>query len=118
MCNMAIDDAVLAELREQTVWLRFLALPAVRQGLAQALDTEKKRTVYEASDGHRSSREVGALSGVSHPTVLRWWDEWGSVGLVRSGTAGGRMARLVSLTGLGLRGEAGSKSDRKEAEVD
>jgi hypothetical protein len=96
------DDAVLAELRQQTMWLRFLAYPSLRESLVVALDTEKRRTVYDLSIGTATSREVGTAAGVSHVTVLRWWDEWARSGLMQATSIPGRARHLVALAEVAL----------------
>lgn len=86
--------------REANRWLRAMALPALAESLSRALTTPEARRVYQASDG-RSSREVGGTAGVSHPTVLRYWNRWIPLGLVEQ-TAPGRQRRIVSLDQVGL----------------
>ena len=99
-----MTDELLTELidlqREANRWLRVMALPAVSEALSGALTTPEARRVYQASDG-RTSREVGADAGVSHPTVLRYWNRWARGALVEQ-VALGRYRRVVSLDEVGL----------------
>jgi hypothetical protein len=96
-------DPVLAELREQTKWLRLLGLQALRPLLGQVLRTEKQRAVFEFSDGERSAREVARLAGVGVGSVSRMWSQWIADGLcAESPTAPGRAQHLASLSQLGL----------------
>src|SRR5438094_248271 len=93
-------DPYLEELKEQTRWLRFLGLRALAP-LAQAqLKTENERIVYEHTDGVRSSRDVGAATGVPSRTVAMWWKRWTTAGIATA-DASGRARRLASLAQLG-----------------
>jgi hypothetical protein len=98
MDELELGDAI----REQTAWLRVLALPQVRANIDEILDTDQKRRAYEASDGIRSTREVASIAGSSSMSVSRWWAHWraGGIGV---GVAGGRTRHIVSLQELGLR---------------
>src|SRR6266581_666606 len=71
--GMTADSEILAELREQTKWLRLLGFQSLRPLISEVLASERDRLVYELSDGARTARELGKLAGVSHPTVLRLW---------------------------------------------
>jgi hypothetical protein len=92
---------LLQEIRDQTKWLRFLALKDLRQALELAVPTSTERMAYELSDGTRSTREVAALAGVSQPTISRWWRQWNGLGLGAVDDRG-RFAHLSSLRALGF----------------
>jgi DNA-binding transcriptional ArsR family regulator len=94
-------DLLLAELREQTKWLRFLALRELRTTLEAELVSGSERRAYEATDGERTSREVASAAGVSQATVSRWWSRWQNRGIVETDPRG-RSRRLASLTAIGL----------------
>lgn len=96
-------DPVLRELREQTRWLRVLALAAVKPQLVAALATDAQRRVYDLSDGIRSTREIAAGASVGAATVSRWWGSWQRQGLMVQGEAHpGRLAHLATTDELGL----------------
>lgn len=96
-------DPSLAELREQTKWLRLLGLQALRPMLQEVLRTDKQRAVFEYSDGERSVREMGRLAGVGAGSVSRMWSQWIADGIcVEVPTAPGRAQHLASLSQLGL----------------
>lgn len=100
---MALEDAILDELKAQTKWLRLLGIQSLRQVLAQALKNEKQRAVYELSDGVRTSREVAQKAGVGAGTVATLWAEWISTGVCsESPKQAGRAAHLASLASLGI----------------
>ncbi len=100
---MALDDAILTELREQTKWLRLLGLSSLRPLVASALQTERDRLVYELSDGMRSTRDLAKLTGTSQMTVNRLWQDWLAMGIcAESRVRPGRAQQLVSLSKLGV----------------
>jgi hypothetical protein len=94
-------DPVLLELREQTKWLRFLALRALPDVLAATLKEPVQRTAYELSDGTRSTRTIGEMVGVSPKTISNWWQRWSSVGIATTDVSG-RGSRIASLRSLGI----------------
>lgn len=96
------DHIIVAELKEQTQWLRLLGFQALRPLLDRMLLTDQQKLVYEGSNGDRSTREVGTAAGVSHTTVANLWQEWAAIGIV-SPVQGhsGRYQHLVPLSALG-----------------
>jgi DNA-directed RNA polymerase specialized sigma24 family protein len=91
--------STLAELREQTLWLRFLGMEALGPKLETALVTSKQRAVFELSDGERSVREIADLAAVGVGTVSRLWSEWAQLGIVvESGKVPGRWRHLARMT--------------------
>jgi hypothetical protein len=116
---MTADSEILAELREQTKWLRLLGFRSLRPLISEVLTSERDRLVYELSDGVRTARELGKVAGVSHPTVLRLWQDWRALGLcVESTKQPGRAEHLVALSRLGISVPmAGVDNQRSEALV-
>ena len=96
------NDRVLAQLQEQTQWLRFLALKELRPVLEEALQEEAHRRIYDLSDGSRTAREIAQEVGVTHPTILRLWTRWMALGIVAQEDRPGRSRRLVGLDDLGI----------------
>lgn len=100
---MAGEDLVVAELREQTKWLRLLGLQTLRPLLDDLLRTDRHRVVFELSNGERSVRDVARLAGVGPATVSRLWNDWIAAGIcIESPRAKGRAQHLASLSSLGL----------------
>jgi hypothetical protein len=96
-------DPILAELREQTRWLRLSGLQMLRLELDRLLRTDKQRAVYELSDGRRTVREVARIAGVGSGSVSRLWTTWIAAGVCsESPAAAGRAQHLVSLSQLGV----------------
>lgn len=96
-------DLILAELREQTKWLRLAGFQLLRSELSHLLRTDKQRAVYELSDGQRTVRDVAKLAGVGVGSVSRLWSVWIAAGVcTESQLASGRAQHLAPLSQLGL----------------
>jgi hypothetical protein len=101
MTEELLQDLIQCQ-RETNRWLRVLALPVLGEALRSALRTVRERRIYQESDG-RTSRDVGAASDVTHPTVLAYWARWVRAGLVDEVPgAEGRYRRLVDLSDVGI----------------
>jgi hypothetical protein len=104
-----VAQLMLAELREQSLWLKFLGTQAILPILEEVLETPKQRKIYELSDGRRSVRDIARSAEVGVGTVSRLWNQWAELGLAaESPEVPGRWRHLVSLsTSLGSRSERG-----------
>ena len=97
------DEQIVRELAEQTKWLRVLGMEVLRPRLMEQLSSTRDRVIYEFSDGERGARDVAKQAKVSHPTVLRSWQEWLASGICAEVPGSpGRAQRLVSLTAIGI----------------
>jgi len=68
-------------LREILKWVRFSGMKEVKAALESTLDTDQKRTAYQASDG-RGTREVATIAGYgSKSTIEVLWKKWKRLGL-------------------------------------
>jgi hypothetical protein len=84
-------------------WLRFANMDKLRAILANELIDDRKKVVYEYSDGSRGYREVGQLTGVPAPTVQSWWARWLPMGIMeQTQTRTGRVQRICSLRDVGI----------------
>lgn len=100
---MVDTEDILGELKEQTRWLRVLALQEIRPALEETLDKPEMRVVYELSDGRRTAREIADAASIgSHSTVTAWWSKWAGLGLMEASRRKGRKQRIVSLADLGI----------------
>ena len=71
-------------LREILKWVRFTGMKEVKAALETTLDTDQKKTAYQASDG-RGTREVAAIAGYgSKSTIEVLWKKWRRLGLGES----------------------------------
>ena len=100
------------ELREQTKWLRFLGLRALRPVLEAALRNDRERLAYALSDGS-SSNAIGVAVGVSGQSVRNWWARWRRLGLVWE--TGRRPKHLVRLSDLGWAVPVGAAAGSRHA---
>jgi hypothetical protein len=92
---------IIAAQRETNRWLRVLAWPVLAEVLRKTLRTPEEMRVYRESDG-RTSRDVGAASGVSHTTVHNYWRRWAPAGIVEPAGVEGRYRHLVDLADVGI----------------
>lgn len=53
-----MNDEILKELKDQTKWLKFLALPKLKEILESYLDSDLNRRIYNLSDGKKSSPQI------------------------------------------------------------
>ncbi len=72
-------------LREILKWVRFTGMKEVKAALESTLDTDQKKTAYQASDGTRGTREVATIAGYgSKSTIESLWKKWRRLGLGES----------------------------------
>lgn len=95
------QDPLLAEMQEQTRWLRFLGLQQIRPLLIELLRDERERRAYDLTDGVRTTRELAASSGASNATISRWWTRWVALGLATTNDHG-RARHMVKLADIGM----------------
>jgi len=102
------DDATLRELKEQTKWLRFLALPNLKKTIEATLTTKEQRKIYDLSSGDNSTYEVAKKlqtegMKVSHTTVHNYWKRWFALGIVvPSEDYSGRYEKIIDLKELNI----------------
>ena len=88
-------------LREILLWLRFQSLDKAKTAVANLLDTDKKKIVFEGTDGKNSSRGLASACGVDRGAILRWWTDWFTAGIVVK--EGDAYRKLFSLKELGIK---------------
>ena len=103
-----MNEVCLRELKEQTKWLRLLALPNLKKTLKGNLTTKEQRRIYDLSSGDNSTHEIAKklrTEGikVSHMTVYNYWKRWFALGIVfRSEKYSGRFEKIVDLKELNI----------------
>jgi hypothetical protein len=101
-----MNEEILKELKEQTKWLKFLALPSMRKTVEDNLTTKEQKRIYQLTDGVNSTYVIAKKLGaegmkVSHMTVHNYWKKWFSLGLViPSKRFSGRSEKVVDLLDL------------------
>lgn len=76
---------ILEELKTQTMWLKAIALWALKDVIQEELESPQDRKIFELSDGERTTREIAKATGVSFQTIAGKWKRWASLGLVTEG---------------------------------
>jgi len=104
-----MNEKLLKELKEQTKWLRFLALPNLKKIIEENLQTKEQRKIYSLTDGRNSTYEISkklSVKGikVSHMTIYNYWKKWSALGLVtHSEKYSGRFENIVNLEDLDIK---------------
>jgi hypothetical protein len=101
-------------LREILRWLRFQSLDKAKAAVSGLLDSDKKKTVFEFTDGKASGRALAAKCGVDRNAISRWWNDWFTAGIITK--EGDTFKRLFSLKELGFKlpGTISAKSHEEE----
>lgn len=91
-----------AEILEQIlVWTRVGFYASVKQTLTDVLNSEKKRQVYQLTDGERTGESIRVAVKVSPNDLSQLYKQCTSMGLMaRAG--GNRRRRLFDLADFGL----------------
>lgn len=104
------ESLKLKELKEQTKWLRFLALPNLKKTIEENLTTKEQKGIYDLSDGKNSTNDIAKklrAEGikVSHMTVYNYWKRWFAVGIVvPSEEYSGRFKKIIDLKEINIEG--------------
>lgn len=104
-----MDKDALKELKEQTKWLRFLALQDLKKVIKENLTTKEQKRIYSLSDGKNSTYEIAKkliLDGikVSHTTIHNYWKKWNALGIViPSEKYSGRLEKIIDLEDLDIK---------------
>lgn len=61
--------------------LRLFAQGELEKRLAGVFDQPRELSVYELSDGERSTREIEEITGVAKDTVSDLWKKWHRIGI-------------------------------------
>lgn len=89
------EDAVIAELRRISDYLRELASFNRRHELARALEDPERRRAYVLSDGMHTRDDIAADDQItkSGRTISNWWSDWVEDGLADRTDEGSAKAR-------------------------
>jgi hypothetical protein len=81
---------------------KFLNHSKIIDALNIELNDNTKKTVYELSDGTRTTREIQKIAGVSISTITNYWKQWALKGIVIPAQRKGRYMAAFDLTEYGL----------------
>jgi transposase len=104
-----MSEDLLKELKEQTKWLRFLALPGMKKTVEDNIKTKEQKRIYNLSDGTKSTNDIAKKLleeglKVSHMTVYNYWKRWLALGLViPSKKYSGRFEKIINLEDLDIK---------------
>lgn len=107
-----MNEDILKELKEQTKWLRFLALPnlpIIKKAIEENITGKEQKRIYDLSDGKNSRKKIAnklKTEGlkVSYQTVSNYWKKWFALGLViPSGKQSGRFEKIIDLADLDIK---------------
>jgi len=79
------ETSELQVLMQILKWVRFASIREAKAVLGSTLDTDQKKTAYQASDGTLGTREVARISGYgSKSSIEVLWKTWLMLGLGES----------------------------------
>lgn len=90
-------------LEEILKWVKLEGVQRAKTTLVDIIRTDTEKLIYENSDG-RTSREIAGIAGVSHTTVVNYWNRWARCGIVEEvgSRRGARFRRIFSLSDFGI----------------
>ncbi len=104
-----MNEGIVKELKEQTKWLRFLALPNLKKAIEENLSTKELKKIYSLSNGKNSTHEISKKLSiesikVSHMTVYNYWKKWSVIGIVvPSEKYPGRFEKIIDLEEMNIK---------------
>lgn len=110
---MSEESRMVELLTEAVRWLRFQGLDKAKAAVTEHLDTDKKKRVYNLTDGKASSREIARLTVVGASTISEWWAEWYAAGILIK--EGNTYRHLFNLSQIGVRATNGDESAKPKA---
>jgi DNA-binding transcriptional MocR family regulator len=96
-------DRIASLLEDILKWERIDGMGKAETLMKELMKRDVEKLVYENSDG-RTSREIADASGVSHGTVVNYWNKWAKYGLVEEvkSRGGTRYRKIFSLSDFGI----------------
>ena len=115
---MSKEDSMIKLLEELVKWAKVTGIPKVRELLLSILESPEEMIAYQASNGERTSREVGDQAQVNQSTISKWWKKWLIAGIAEpiSVRRGERAKRSFSLDDFGIEVPVITTVDAKEGE--
>src|SRR3972149_10050761 len=104
MIREQTDNQTIIELLKELVkWTKFQGMNNAKGVLVESLKSSSEKLAYVTSDG-RGSQEVAKAAGISHTTVVNYWNRWARLGIVEPlRVKGGTRYRAVfSLSEFGI----------------
>lgn len=91
-------------LREMNGWLRLLGMKQLVETIKLILNDPKKISVYQHSNGERTTREIESLTGLNKSSISELWEKCvaGGLGEYKTASGGRRFKKIFDLEALGL----------------
>lgn len=87
-------------LNEILKWQRLQGITILKDLIPSLLNEDKKKLVYEMTDGKNSQLIIAKKVGVAGGTISNWWNIWYSYGiLTKDGT---KYTKIISVKDLCL----------------
>ena len=102
--EVKILRSIEKKLDEICKWVKISSKWQIKPFLSQNIVKDLEATIYELSDGSRSTRDIAQIvNKISHVTVSRYWKKWANLGIViPSDSYQGRFQKIFSLEEVGL----------------
>ncbi len=110
------ENQTILLLRELVKWTKFQGMIKAKEVLLSTLRSGPEKLAYIGSDG-RGSQEVAKAAGVSHTTVVSYWNKWAALGIVEplAVKGGTRYKSIFSLVDLGIQISSASTLGRSSS---
>src|SRR5688572_33057727 len=96
-------DVVIDKLNQLIFWLKFSNLEAAKEYFTKVLDTDRKREIYQLTDGRSIADISRAINVKSKSMVPDLFADWTAKGiLIESPKVKGRKTKVIDLKELGL----------------
>ena len=103
-----MNEEIVKLLKEQTKYLRFMAIPKIIEAIEQNIVTDEQKGVFKLTNGIKSTRDISnellkKNIKISHVTVANYWKKWSTLGIViPSDTQYGRFQAILDISELNL----------------
>jgi hypothetical protein len=97
-------DIVIEKLDKLIFWLKFNNLEAAKEYFGNVLNTDRKKEIYQLTDGSKSIEDLKRLLDIKSKSVIpELYNDWISKGiLIESPKIKDRKMKVVDLKELGL----------------
>lgn len=87
-------------LKDILKWQKLQGMKILRELIPQLLNDEKKKIVYEMTDGSTPRRQIEKAAKVAGGTISNWWNIWYSYGILIK--EGKKYKKIIPLKELGM----------------
>lgn len=96
-------DMILEKLDKLIFWLKFNNIENAKEYFSKILDTDRKREIYQLTDGRSIAELNRAIKVKSKSMVPDLWADWTAKGiLMESNKVKGRKIKVIDLKEIGL----------------